>query len=274
MTAKWTRTSFIFVACSLSACDVLLDGDEPLWQLEGALVTDDPGLDEGTTPAIYWSNVERHLDVLEPIEGSFRAGFTLRVDEPPPSTAQMSLFESGIAPLSIAFGQVVAADDRGAPFYPAVVSNDPPGTGAQLAHGETLIEGDDRAWLRGGAPGHLVAYSSEDPPDDAVCLAGLSKGFNLMRLTPKTSAEVASNEACEQQARDGALEIYNALSGTSLTPDDLWNDEAAQALVNRTAARLECQNGCDLFRLNASIIPPDSQVTLEILSSSELVDWF
>jgi len=274
MTSTWTRSTFIIMACCLPACDLLLAGDDPLWQLEGALVTDDPRLDENTSPAIYWSNVGRHLDVLERIEGNFRAGFTLRVDEPPPATALMSLAESGIGPLDVAFGQLVAADEGSAPFYPAVVSNEPPGTGAAIAAGETLVENDDRAWLRGGAPGHLVAYLSEDPPSSALCLAGFSQGYNLLKLTPKTSAEVESNEICEQQAQDFALEIYNAERGTSLTPDDLWNDEAAQTLVSRTAARLECESGCDLFRLKSSIVPPDSQVTLEMRSNAELVDWF
>jgi hypothetical protein len=276
MTLPWPRTT-LFVACSLAAgCDAEHDGDS-VWTLAAAIVEGDAQIDEGTAAAIYWSNVGRQLDVLDQvdIEGDFPDDFTLRTSEPPPATAQISLAEAGIAALDIAIGVVVAVDERTAPFHPVVVSTEEPGTGAQLAPGETLLEGDDRAWLRGGAPGHLVVYLSHDPPDGgAACLDDFTQGYNLVALIPKTSAEVEANDTCEQTAHDFALEAYNAERGTDLTSEDLWNDEAAQTLVNRSAARLECQFDCDLFRLKSNVVPPDTRVTLETQADPDLTDWF
>jgi hypothetical protein len=247
-----------------------------MWTLAAAIVADDAPIGDGTSAAIYWSNVGRHLDVLErvDIEGNFPSEFTLRTFDPPPATAQISVSEIGIAALDMAVGSLVIVDEGAAPFHPVVVSNEPSGTGAQLAPGETLLEGDDRAWLRGGAPGHLVVYLSHDPPDGAACLDDFTRGYNLVALTPKTSAEIAVNEVCEQRAQDYALEVYNAERGTSVTPDDLWKDDAARTLVNRSAARVACQNDCDLFRQKGSVVPSDTRVTLEMQSDPDLVDWF
>lgn len=278
MTSKWTCTTLFATCISAAACDAQHDVDytgQALWTLLGAIVTDDARIDQETSAAIYWSNAGRHLDVLEQVEveGDFPAEFTLRAFEPPPATAQVSLADVGIAAVDIAFGLVVAVDAGSAPFYP-VVSSTTADNDAALAPGETLLEGDDRAWLRGGAPGHLVAYLSAEPPASAVCLADFTAGYNLVALTPKTSAEVASNEACELSAQDVALEAYNVEHATSLTPEDLWNDEQAQAEVERAAARLECESGCDLFKLKSSAVPPDARVTLEMQANPELVDWF
>jgi hypothetical protein len=280
MTSKWTRT-ISFSACMLAAgCDAQHDLDytgQAVWTLLGTIVSQDARIDEEASAAIYWSNAGRHLDVLEQVEveGDFPAEFTLRAYEPPPATARVSLAEVGIAALEIAIGVVVAVEKESAPFHPVVISTtDEPDTSAALAPGETLLEGDDRAWLRGGAPGHLVVYLDGDSPASAVCLADFTAGYNLVALTPKTSAEVASNEACEQQAYDSALAAYNAERGTLFTPEDLFDDEQAQDEVSRAAARLECENGCDLFKLKGSVVSPDARVTLEMQANPELVDWF
>jgi hypothetical protein len=277
MTSKRTCTALIATCISAAACDAQHDRDylgEAVWTLVGAIVTEDARIDDETSAAIYWSNVDRQLDVLEQldVEGDFPAEFTLRAFETPPATARMSLADVGIAALDIALGLVVAVDEGSAPFYPVVIANDAPG--AALAPGETLLEQDDRAWLRGGAPGHLVAYLSADPPESAACLADFSAGYNLVALTPKTSEQVASNSACVDRAAELALEAYNGEQGTRLTAEDLWNDEQAQEQVSRAAARLECENGCDIFRLKSTVVSPDARVTLEMQANPELVDWF
>jgi hypothetical protein len=59
-----------------------------------------------------------------------------------------------------------------------------------------------------------------------------------------------------------------------LTPEDLSNDDQAQEQVSRAAARLECENGCDIFRLKSLVVSPESRVTLEMQANPELVDWF
>jgi hypothetical protein len=279
MTSKWTRSALFATCVSAVACDAQHDLDyagQALWTLLGSIVTEDARIDQDTSAAIYWSNAGRHLDVLEQVdvEGNFPAEFTLRAFEPPPATAQVSLAETGIAALDIAVGVVVAVDAETAPFYPVLIATSPPDTGGPLAPGETLFEGDDRSWLRGGAPGHLVAYLSADPPESATCLAGFQAGYNLVALTPRTSAEVESDAACSQRADDLALEAYNAERGTRFTPDDLFEDEAAQDEVSRMAARIECENGCDLFKHESAVVSPDSRVTLEMQANPELVDWF
>lgn len=277
MKLKWTHTAAWLATCFPAlGCDAQRGLDysgQSMWTLLGSIVTEDARIDEDTSAAIYWSNVGRRLEVLEPVavEGDFPAEFTLRAYEPPPATAQVSLAEVGIAALDIALGLVVAVDERSAPFYPVVTSSEE--SDAALAPGETLLVGDDRAWLRGGAPGHLVAYLSDDPPESAACLAGFSSGYNLVALTPKTSAEVLSNEACEQQALDRAVEAFNASQGTALTAEEL-EDEAAREVIEREATRLECESGCDLFRLKGAVVPPDARVTLEMRANPELVDWF
>lgn len=279
MTSKWTSTTLLATCISAVACDAQHDFDyagQAVWTLLGSIVTRDAQLDESTSAAIYWSNAGRHLDVLEAVEveGNFPAEFTLRAFEPPPATARVSLAEIGIVALEMAFGQVLAVEDESAPFYPVVISNDPPGTGAELAPGETLLEGDDLAWLRGGAPGHLVVYLSGEPPASATCLAELTPGYNLVALTPKSSAEIESNSACEQSAYDLALATYNSEHGTRFTEDELFDDVQAQEAVSQEAARLECESGCDLFKLKGSVVPPDARVTLEMQANPELVDWF
>lgn len=278
MTSKWTTTLLFATSVSAAACDAQHDLDYPgqaVWTLLGSIVTDDARIDDETSAAIYWSNVGGKLDMLEQVdvEGNFPAEFTLRAFEPPPGSAQMSLEEVGIAPVDIAVGLVVAVDTPSAPFYPLVARNYPEAM-VTLGPGETLIENDDRAWLRGGAPGHLVAYLSADPPEGAACLAGYTAGYNLVELRPKTSDEVASNEACEQTAREGALQAYNATRGTQVTEDDLVDDEAAQLIVDRLSAQFECASNCDLFRQKASVVAPGSRVTLEMEANPELVDWF
>jgi hypothetical protein len=278
MTSKWTCTTVLATCLSTAACDAQRYSDytgQAVWTLFGAIVSEDAQIDEATSAAIYWSHAGKHFDVLErvDVEGNFPAEFTLRTFEPPPAPAQVSLAEVGIAALDIALGLVVAVETETAPFYPTVISTIEDNA-APLAPGETLLEGDDRAWLRGGAPGHLVAYLSEEPPENAACLADFTAGYNLVALTPKTSAEVASNEVCEQTALDAALEVYNATRGTQLTEEDLFEDEAAQALVGRMAAQLECERGCDLFKLKGAVVPPGSRVTLEMQANPELVDWF
>jgi hypothetical protein len=279
MTSKWTRTISFATCISAAACDAQHDLDytgQAVWTLLGSIVSRDARIDEDTSAAIYWSNAGRHLDVLEEVEveGDFPAEFTLRAYEPPPATARVSLAEVGIAALEIAVGVVVAVEKESAPFHPVVIgTTEEPDIGA-LAPGETLLEGDNRAWLRGGAPGHLVVYLDAEPPESAVCLADFTAGYNLVALTPRTSAEVASKNACTQQAFDAALAAYNAEQGTLFTEDDLFNDERAQDEVSRAAARLECESGCDLFKLKGTAVPPDSRVTLEMQANPELVDWF
>ena len=278
MTSKWTPLTLFALCTATTACDAQHGAAYPgqaLWTLLGSIVTDDARIDADTSAAIYWSNAGRHLDVLEQVEveGDFPAEFTLRAFEPPPEPAQISLSDVGLAALDIAFGLVVAVDRESAPFYPRVTSTTEDND-AVLAPGETLIEGDDRAWLRGGAPGHLVAYLSDDPPASAACLAEFTAGYNLLALTPKTSTEIEAGELCEQRALDGALELYNAQRGTALTEEDLWDDEAARTLVERTAVQLECANGCGLFKLKATVVPPETRVTLEMQANPELVDWF
>lgn len=281
MTSKWTRTTS-FAACLFAAgCDAQHDVEytgQALWTLLGAIVTQDARIDEDTSAAIFWSNSGTHLDVLEQVEveGNFPAEFTLRAFEPPPAPAQVSLADVGIAALDIAFGLIVAVDEGSAPFYPVVTTSDPEVTSGVLAPGETLLveEEEPRPWLRGGAPGHLVAYLSADPPESAACIADFEAGFNLLALTPRTSAEVASQDACEQQAEDRALEAYNAEQGTSLTLEDLFDDEQAWDEVGRAASTLECEMGCDIFKLKSTLVSPDARVTLEMQANPELVDWF
>jgi hypothetical protein len=279
MTARWNCSALFAMCVSAAACDAQHDLDyagQALWTLLGSIVTRDARIDEDTSAAIYWSNAGRHLDVLErvDVEGNFPAEFTLRAFEPPPTTARVSLAETGIAALDIALGLVVAVDEESAPFYPAVIATSPPDTGGPLAPGETLFEVGERTWLRGGAPGHLVVYLSADPPESAVCLAGFTAGYNLVALTPRTSADVANDTACEQAADELALETYNAERGTRLTPDDLPNDEAAQGEVSRVAARIQCETGCEVFKLKSTVVSPDERVTLEMQAQPELVDWF
>jgi hypothetical protein len=280
MTSKWTCTTLFATCISVVACDAQHDLDYPgqaVWTLLGSIVSNDARFDESTSAAIYWSNTQRHVDVLEQVEveGNFPAEFTLRAFEAPAATAQISLADVGIAALDIALGLVVAVDEETAPFYPVVVAtSDPEEAAVALAPGETLLEGDDRAWLRGGAPGHLVAYLSADPPDSAVCLAGFKAGYNLVELTPRTSAEVGITNACEEDADALALEAFNAERGTSFTADDLWDDPEAQEEVSLAAARIQCEIGCELFKLKGTVISPDARVTLEMQANPELVDWF
>jgi hypothetical protein len=281
MTSKWTCTTLLAASISAAGCDAQHDVDYPgqaLWTLLGAIVTGDAQIDEDTSAAIFWSNAGTHLDVLEQVEveGNFPAEFTLRAFEPPPPPAQISLADVGIAALDIAFGLIVAVDRESAPFYPVVTTSDPEITGDALAPGETLRleEQEPRPWLRGGAPGHLVAYLSAAPPASAVCIANFTPGYNLLSLTPKTSADIASSEACDQQAEGLALEAYNAEQGTSFTPETLWDDAQAQADVGRAAARIECELGCEPFKLKSALVSPDARVTLEMQANPELVDWF
>jgi hypothetical protein len=281
MTSKWTSATLIATCISAAACDAQHDVEytgQALWTLLGAIVTRDAQIDEDTSTGIFWSNAGTHLDILErvEVEGNFPAEFTLRAFEPPPAPAQVSLEDVGIAALEIAFGLIVAVDEDSAPFYPVVTTSDPEVAGTALAPGETLRveEEEPRPWLRGGAPGHLVAYLSDAPPESAACIAGFTAGYNLLSLAPRTSEEIASNDACEQRAEGLALEAYNAEHGTSLTPDELWNDERAQAEVGREAARIECESGCGIFKLKSTLVSPDSRVTLEMQANPELVDWF
>jgi hypothetical protein len=281
MTSKWTCTTWIAACLSAAACDAQHDLDYPgqaLWTLLGSIVTRDAAIDADASAAIFWSNPGSRLDVLDPleVEGNFPAEFTLRAFEAPPGPARTSLEAIGIAALEIAFGLVVAVDTDNAPFYPVVTTSDPEVSAGALAPGETLLveEAQPRPWLRGGAPGHLVAYLSAAPPESAACLAGFTAGYNLLELSARTSEEIASQAACEQEAESLALEAFNAQQGTRFTPDDLWADPEAQEEVARAAARLECEIGCDIFKLKSSLVSPDSRVTLEMQANPELVDWF
>lgn len=281
MTSKRACTTLFATCIAAAGCDAQHDVEytgQALWTLLGAIVTRDAQIDEDTAAAIFWSNAGTHLDVLEQVEveGNFPAEFTLRAFEPPPAPAQISLADVGIAALDIAFGLIVAVDEQSAPFYPVVTTSDPEVSGDAVAPGETLRveEEEPRPWLRGGAPGHLVAYLSAEPPESAACIAGFRAGYNLLALTPRTSAEIASNDACEQRAEGLALDAYNAEHGTGLTPEDLFEDEQARDEVGRAAAQLECELGCELFKLNSSIVSPDARVTLEMQANPELVDWF
>lgn len=280
MKSKKACTTLIATCIAVSGCDAQHDVDytgQALWTLFGAIVTRDAQIDEATSAAIFWSNPGTRLDVLEPVEveGDFPAEFTLRAFEAPAEAARISLAEVGLAALDIAVGLVVAVDES-APFHPVVTTSDPEVTGDGLAPGETLLveESEPRPWLRGGAPGHLVAFLSADPPASATCLAGLGAGYNLLALTERTSAEVESKAACEEQADALALEAFNAENGTSLSAEELWDDPGAQEAVSRAAARIECELDCGLFRQSAALVSPDARVTLEMRANPELVDWF
>ena len=282
MTSKWTCTTWIATCLAAAAgCDAQHDLDytgQAVWTLLGSIVTEDAPIDAGASAAIFWSNPGSHLDVLDrlDVEGNFPAEFTLRAFEAPPAPARTSLEEIGIAALEIAFGLVVAVDTESAPFYPVVTTSDPELTADVLAPGETLLveEAEPRPWLRGGAPGHLVAHLSADPPESAACLAGFTAGYNLVAFSARSSEEISSQEACERDAESQALEAFNVEHGTSFTPDDLWDDPEAQDEVGRAAARLECELGCDIFKLKSTIVSPESRVTLEMQANPELVDWF
>lgn len=281
MTSKWTCTTLIAACISAAGCDAQHDVEytgQALWTLLGAIVTRDAQIDEDTSTGIFWSNAGTHLDILGrvEVEGNFPAEFTLRAFEPPPAPAQVSLADVGIAALDIAFGLIVAVDEDSAPFYPVVTTSDPEVAGTALAPGETLLveEEEPRPWLRGGAPGHLVAYLNADPPESATCIAGFTAGYNLLALAPRSSAEIASQDACEQRAEGLALDAYNAERGTSFTPEDLFEDEQAWDEVSRAAVPIECELGCEIFKLKSSLVSPDSRVTLEMQANPELVDWF
>lgn len=282
MTSKWIRTTWIATCLSAAAgCDAQHDLDytgQAVWTLLGSIVTEDAAIDADASAAIFWSNPGRHLDVLDrlDVEGNFPAEFTLRAFEAPSEPARTSLEQIGLAALEIAFGLVVAVDTDTAPFYPKVTTSDPEVTPDVLAPGETLLveEAEPRPWLRGGAPGHLVAYLSADPPESASCLAGFTAGYNLLAFSARSREEIASQDACERQAESQALDDFNAENGTSFTPDSLWDDPDAQDEVGRAAARLECELGCDIFKLKSTLVSPDSRVTLEMQANPELVDWF
>lgn len=262
------------------ACDAQVPMDyegEALFRLQGSVISTDAPLGPDPTAAILWVNTGNSVSVLSPVavRGDFPAKFVLTALEPPPDIALTSLAWLGFE-ASLATGQIVVADRAGAPFYPKVLGEslegrlDPPER--LLAPGETLVDAtSDNAWLRGGAPTHLLVYLRGEVPEAARCLTGYKPGFNLLELSelPESARE------CRDRADTEGLDEFNAAHGTDYQVDAPWDwfDSPDSEAIGRAQKTKFCQLGCPLFKNETRHVADGEDVVLRMQRELEFVDW-